>query len=169
MDTKSRNQPQVDPKEAEREQMAAAHPESWIPVRAGDTVTGTMIDLDIVWSDVKGREYPLVTLQLEDGSEKRIHCMSAALEGEVMRKRPVPGEVLTFSYHGQGEAPRPGRSGAHIYRLRIKGRTPEAVGGMYDRLAGVSRPANGGGGGAAPPAQPAAPAAPGGDDEDIPF
>lgn len=161
--------PQVDPKEAEREQMAAAHPESWIPVREGDTLTGTMIDLDIVWSDVKGREYPLVTLQLEDGTEKRVHCMGAALEGEVMRKRPIPGEVLTFSYHGQGEAKRPGRSGAHIYRLRIKGRTPEAVGSMYDRLANVTPAAGGGNGGAAPPAQPPTAGPPTGDDEDIPF
>jgi hypothetical protein len=75
--------------------------------------------------------------------------MTAALYGEVDRKRPKPGERMTFSYHGQGEAKKRGQSGAHIYRLRIEGRGAEAVDAMYDRVQRVNRgqaatqPANG--------------------------
>lgn len=169
MATKQQQSQPVDPKVAAREQLAAEHPDSWIPVQAGDSVTGTMIDLDIVWSDVKGGEYPLITLQLDDGREVKVHAMSAALYGEVERKQPLPGERMTFSYHGQGEAKQRGRSGAHIYRLRIEGRSPEAVTSMYDRMRRTNRgqaaaqPDNGHQA-AAPP-----PPAPGGDDEDIPF
>lgn len=161
--------PPVDPKRAAREQTASENPGAWIPIDVDDSITGTMVDLDIGWSDVKDAEYPIITLDVEGRGEVKVHCMAAALEGEVKRKRPLPGEQLTFSYHGQGEAKQRGRSGAHLYRLRIAGRGTEAVASMYDRMEANNRRTAGGGGGTPPPTPPAADAAPSGDDEDIPF
>ena len=139
----------IDPEVAKREQMAAEHPDTWIWIRPGDSITGTMIDLDIAWSDLKNAEYYIITLDTQERGEVKIHCMAASLYGEVDRKRPKPGERMTFSYHGQGEAKRRGQSGAHIFRLRIEGRDASAVNDMYDRVSRVNRgqaappPANG--------------------------
>lgn len=148
---------------------AEAHPDAWIAVAEGDTISGTIIDVSSSWSDQKMADYPLLTIAQDDGIEKKVHCFSTALYNEALRQRPVIGERITITYLGVGEAKRRGQSGAKRYRFRIEGRSAEQIGSLYDRMESQGRTT-----GRAPAANGAAPATeaePAADpvDDDIPF
>ena len=148
---------------------ADAHPDAWIAVNEGDSIEGEIIDVSSAWSDQRGGDYPLITVRTADGAEKKIHCFSTVLYNEAIRQRPIPGERLTVTFLGVGEAKVRGRSGAKRYRFRIEGRSAAQVESLYDRMAGQQRPTGtapaGGGAGAPPPGDAGVDPT----DEDIPF
>lgn len=140
------------PQTTQQRQAAArdAHPDAWIAVEEGDTISGTVVDVSAAWSDQREADYPLLTIATDDGGEKKVHCFSTVLYNEVLRQRPVIGERVTITYMGVGEARKRGQSGAKLYRFRVEGRSPEQIGSLYDRLDGQGKPQA-----QAPPSQPA--------------
>jgi hypothetical protein len=118
----------------EREQLAAEHPDAWIPVSAGELLEGTMTDLNISYSPVSGLNFPILTIADDRGVEAKVFCFATALHNEVYSKQPVPGERVTIVYHGTGEASVKGQNAPEIYRLRIHNRSPEAYARMYAQL-----------------------------------
>lgn len=118
----------------EREELAAAHPDAWIPVSVGEVLQGEVSDLNIGYSDASGVNYPILTVTDENGVEVKVHGFATALHNEIFTKQPIPGEQVTIVYHGQGEAKVKGQSAPEIYRLRIAGRSPEAYARMYALL-----------------------------------
>jgi hypothetical protein len=120
-----------------REAAAAAHPDSWIAVEPGDSITGEVVDLTDAWSDVRngGSFYPLLTIS-ENGTEKKVHAFGAVLFNEIMRRKPVIGDTVTITYVGPSEkTPRPGYKPAERYRVQIVGQDPQrASEGVYGRI-----------------------------------
>lgn len=126
----------VDPRLEERKALAEAHPDTWIPVEPGERVTGKVIDVTQAWSDVMGNTggfYPLLTLELEDGTTKKVHAFSTVIYQEVMSKKPEIGETVTFSYEGKGEVKKVGRNAPNLYRLYVAGR-PNMASSVYGSI-----------------------------------
>lgn len=70
----------------------------WRPV-AGDTITGQISDLTTGESEF-GR-YPIVFLQLKDGSEIAVHAFHHSLKTRLVEMRPKIGHTLTIAYLGE--------------------------------------------------------------------
>lgn len=141
---------------------AEEHPDAWIAVEEGDSITGPIVDVTMGWSDQKGADYPILIIKTADGTEKKVHCFSTVLYNEAVRQRPIPGEVVTITYLGVGEPRVRGQNGAKRYSFRIEGRSAAQVESMYDRMAGQGlRPAT------QPQVHPAPVAAP--FEDEIPF
>ena len=151
------------------QELADKHPDTWIAVNEGDTITGRIVNVTFAWSDQRNGEYPLLTIEQEDGTEKKVHCFSTVLYNEAMRQRPMPGEKVTIRYLGIGEARVRGQNGAKRYSFRIDGRSTQAIEAMYDRAEG--RPTRGvtHGNGTHVEAPPPPPEAEGTVEDDIPF
>jgi hypothetical protein len=121
---------------AKRRALRDAHPDSWIAVERGDSITGKLVDATEAWSDQRGDNgsfYPLLTIRTHDDLELKVHCFGAVLFSEVMRHRPEIGETITITYLGAGEAKRKGFNAPELYRLRVAGRTDQAQ-RMYNRI-----------------------------------
>lgn len=118
----------------DREALAAEHPDAWIPVSAGEFLQGEVVDLNIGYSELSGQNYPILTVVGEDGVEVKVFCYATSLHNEVYTKQPVPGETVTITYHGQGEAKTKGMSPPEIYRLRVGNRGPDAYARLYSNL-----------------------------------
>lgn len=125
-----------------REAMRAEHPDSWIPVEPGDTLTGTVTDVQEAWSDVRqqGSWYPLISVQVaeatgyEPGAELKVHAFGAVLYNEIMRRRPEVGEEVTFTFDGEREPKTKGMSPTKVYTLKVHGREHEGA-SVYDSIA----------------------------------
>jgi hypothetical protein len=118
----------------DREQLAAEHPDAWIPVSPGEMIEGVITDLDVGYTQMGDRNYPILTIAEANGVETKVFGFATALHNEIFRKQPIPGERITITYAGQGEAKVKGESGAELYRLRIHNRSPESYRRMYDLL-----------------------------------
>lgn len=120
----------------DRAALAAEHPDTWIPLEAGDAIEGTIVDATSAWSDQIGDSgdfYPLLTIEQEDGTTKKVHCFSTVIFNEVMAKQPQVGEKVKFVYEGEGEVKVKGRNAPKLYRLYIEGRTDQAQ-RVYDQI-----------------------------------
>lgn len=164
----------------EREKIREEHANSWIPVEAGDTIMGKVVDVTEAWSDQrqKGSWYPLLRLTAEDATgynlaqrspEFKVHCFGTVLFNEVMRHRPEVGERVRITYRGQGKAKSKGNP-PELYTVRVEGRTDQAE-RAYSRIeGGPARPGSGAIDTAAhPPATPAGEHTSIEDETDIPF
>ena len=107
---------------------------AWIPENPGDTLTGKVVDVDSAWSDYRNANYPLLTIENDDG-EHTVHCFHTVLFNEVMKWEPVVGEEVTIVYKGVGKG-KPGMSGPKLYKVRIPGRPSASSRGVYGRLRG---------------------------------
>lgn len=108
--------------------------DAWIPENPGDTLEGWVLDVDTAWSKFRAAKspddpdagfYPLLTVRRDDQSEVKLHAFRTVLYNEIMRKQPIAGERVTVTFVGVG----PGRdsmSGAHIYRVKVDGRSGSA-------------------------------------------
>ena len=143
--------------------------DAWRPTDPGDQLDGYVVDVDTAWSKFRASRnpenpdagwYPLLTVRLEDGSERKVHCFRTVLYNEIMRKQPIAGERVTITFIGEGPA-RDGMNGAHIYRVNVHGRagTANAYQGML--------PASGPSGNTPQATLEQAPVD--GDDDDLPF
>lgn len=167
----------------EREKIRKDHPDSWIAVEEGDTISGKVVDVTEAWSDQRqnGSWYPLLTLDLKDGEvtgyshevvELKVHCFGAVLYNEVMRHKPEVGETIRITYKGTGEAKKRDQNPPELYSLRVEGRTDQAQ-RAYGRIeasqptSGVTQARSTGTAEAPEPEQPELSATDG--DEDIPF
>lgn len=123
----------------DRAALAEKHPDAWVPVNPGDVLEGKVIDIQEAWSDVRqsGSFYPLLTVELEDGTEKKVHAFGAVLYNEILRQRPIAGDKITITYLGVDstkEAPK-GRNLPERYRVRVAGRSAEETANrVYGRL-----------------------------------
>lgn len=134
--------------------------DAWIADKPGDSVEGIVKDLDVAWSDFRaqhlpndpnGGNYPLITVEKDNGDVVKIHAFRTVLYNEVAKRQPKPGERIKVTFVGEGEAKRKGQSPPHIYRVETPDRDPDDVAkNVYGRL---------------PNAAPAAVA----DDEEFPF
>ena len=141
------------------QQSAEPEPASnaWIPKNAGDTLTGTVIDVDTAWSDYRNASYPLLTIKNEQG-EHTVHCFHTVLFNEAMKWEPTVGEEVVITYGGVGKA-KTGLNGPHLYKIRVPGRASANARSLYGRLRGQ-----------APPEAESSPNGPEPDgDDDIPF
>jgi hypothetical protein len=144
-----KEQAKRDARHAERLALREDRPDSWLAVDEDDELTGIVVDVDQAWSDVRddGSWYPLLTVRAETATgysdlprELKVHCFSAVLYNEVMRRRPVVGETITISYHGTREPRTKGHSPTNVYRVRVHGREGGGA-GIYDAI-GSEQPAS---------------------------
>lgn len=120
----------------DRAALAAEHPDTWIPLNAGDEIQGQIVDATSAWSDQIGDNgdfYPLLTIDMGNGETKKVHCFSTVIFNEVMSKQPQVGENVRFVYEGEGEVKVKGRNAPKLYRLYIEGRTDQAQ-RVYDAI-----------------------------------
>jgi len=123
----------------DREALAAKHPDAWVPVAPGNILEGRVAYIQEAWSDVRngGSFYPLLTVELGDGTEKKVHAFGAVLYNEILRQRPIAGDKITITYLGVDttkEAPK-GRNLPERYRVRVAGRSAEETANrVYGRL-----------------------------------
>ena len=122
------------PKQTAREEVASKHPNSWIPILEGDTLTGEVTHVGKGWSDVQDSFYPILGVTPDGGGEVMVHAFHTALANEIIGQRPLPGERVTITYRGQGEARVRGQSGAFSYRVRVHGRSAESYDRLYDSM-----------------------------------
>jgi hypothetical protein len=142
-------------KNREMDRMAASkatirkdHSDSWVAVKDGDQISGTILDVISAWSDVRGDKggfYPLLTIHAdhadgyEPGSELKVHCFGAVLYNEVKRNRPEVGERIEITYIGTStKTPKPGNNPAEIYRVKCPDRRDQA-GRAYAEIFGDDR------------------------------
>ena len=156
----------------EREQLRADHPDSWVPVTAGDYIMGKVVDVVDAWSDQRrdpntgrqGAPYPLLTLMADEATgyedrvpcELKVHGFGAVLFNEIMRKQPSVGEDILITYQGPGKA-KEGQSAPELYRVRAGDTSGSAAQRAYAAIGGAPNPSTGQ---AAPTPE---------QDEDIPF
>lgn len=130
-----------------RAQLRKEKPDTWIAVKEGDELTGTVLDVDVAYSDVQaqgGRSdgwYPLLTIKVEkgDGYEAgqviKVHGFGTVLHNEILRRQPAPGESISLTYLGTGEVKTKGQNPPELYRLTVAGRDPrEAAAHAYGQL-----------------------------------
>lgn len=124
--------------------------DAWRPEVPGEQLHGVVTDIDTAWSKFRAQKapndpdagfYPLLTIQDAAGIEHKVHAFRTVLYNEVLRKQPIVGETVAITFVGIG-AERDGMNGAHIYRVKVEGRT-----GGPDPYKGL-RPASGPGGAA---------------------
>lgn len=153
---------------------AKAPPENtdaWIPEDVGDTLRGEVIDVDSAWSDWRAQQnpadpaggfYPLLTIRQEGtGDVVKLHGFRTVLFNELVKREPIPGEVIEVTYVGTGEAKKAGMNPPEVYRVSVPGRPPEAARSIYRGMNAGGRVAPGTRQDAAPaPAPPAAAADP---------
>ncbi len=123
---------------AQRKALAAKHPDSWIPIEAGDVLEGKITDLTYAWSDVRngGSNYPLLTVEQENGAELKVHAFGTVLYNEIMRQRPEIGDRVKLVYVGADESKaKPGQNAPEIYRVRVEGSNGQSISDrVYARL-----------------------------------
>jgi hypothetical protein len=125
------------------------HPDAWVAVKAGDTLTGIIVDITSAWSDVRGDKgafYPLLTINVDEapgyerGSELKLHCFGAVLFNEIKRHRPEVGETIEVTYLGtSSKAPKAGQNSPELYRVKCPDRKDQA-GRAYAEIFGADTP-----------------------------
>jgi hypothetical protein len=98
--------------------------------------------------------YPIVTLRLDDGSERAVHCQREVLSQELALQRPKIGETLGIKYLGQPE-------GKRYHRYTVMVERPEGASFDWSRYAAP--------GGERSDARVSSPPAEANHDADIPF
>lgn len=107
---------------------------AWIPEKAGDQLTGTIIEVVRAWSDARtngGKNmergfYPLIRVRTDNGNTRDWHVFSAVAENRVMDKQPLPGEKITVTYLGVSDkTPPKGQNAPKLFTLDIDGRDPK--------------------------------------------
>lgn len=138
--------------------------EGWNPSE-GDVLIGTITDLGLGWSDWRGGNYPIVTIQPDrDGAGNELapvalHCFHHSLFARVTALRPIVGERIGVKFKGKSKT-KDGKRTVAQYVVRIEGRSAEDQQGFWDRMPNVN----------AVPAEATAAAAAAGDSEpDLPF
>lgn len=120
---------------ANRAEIRANHPDTWIAVDPDDVIVGTVTAVDAAWSEVQaqGRDdgwYPLLTVDATEATgydtpiTLRVHGMAAVLQGELIRAEIVPGERIAIRYVGTGEAKTKGRNAPELYKVTAPDRDP---------------------------------------------
>lgn len=122
--------------------------DAWIAKNPGDSITGVVTDLDVAWSDFRAQHskdpdagnYPLITVQTEDGQTRKIHAFRTVLFNEVMKRQPKPGEKIVVTFTGYGKE-KSGMNPPHIYTLQTPDRDPDATAkSVYGRIPGAPAP-----------------------------
>lgn len=121
---------------------------AWMPTEPGDTITGTVAEVDQAWSTFRHDAhaagegwYPLlildgVTVNSEPVEGTRaLHAFRTVLFNLIMRRQPLIGERITVTFVGEGKA-KGGKNPAHIYRLTIDGRPADEAKSVYAAIGG---------------------------------
>lgn len=104
------------------------YPNAWIPQQAGDSITGVLTDIKRAWSDARDKGnnegfYPLLQLQLDDGTFKDFHAFQIVSYNQVREVQPLPGETITITYKGEGRA-KEGLNAPKLFDIKVAGRDP---------------------------------------------
>ncbi len=97
--------------------------EAWRP-QVGDTLIGKVVELDIR-TGVEFGDYPIVTVQTDDGRDLAWHCFHAVAKAELARRRPVVGDVIGVKALG-----RPAGKSYESYRVVVEHADPQAADGV---------------------------------------
>jgi len=83
-----------------------------------DVLIGEVVDITKGTSDYE--PYPLLTVRLDDGTEKAVHGFHTVLKNELIRQQPQIGERIGIKYLGE-QATKPGSKFKSFigYRLKI--------------------------------------------------
>jgi hypothetical protein len=126
-----------------REEAAKKHPDSWIPLKEGEELTGTVVDVDKGWSDARANGnggdgwYPLLTVKTANGNSIKWHAFETVAANEILKRRPMSGELITATYMGESENSVKGQNPAKLFRLRVHGRDPATeAANIYDSFGG---------------------------------
>lgn len=99
-------------------------PEGWRPDE-GDTLKGTVTELDWGWSDFQNASYPLVTLKTDNGLVA-VHCFHTVLKDRVMRIRPEIGDRLEITFDGKQPSKRNRGQEVAVYTVLAPDRKQDA-------------------------------------------
>lgn len=107
--------------------------EGWKP-DAGDVLVGRVTSVDAGWSDFMSGNYPIVTVQPEDGSAPvAVHCFHTALLNRVLNLRPVVGDRIGIKY--DGTVPHQTVKGKTVAKYVVKVEGKDNAEGLYNRMA----------------------------------
>lgn len=72
----------------------------WKP-EVGDSIVGTIVDIDERDSAYGEGTYPVLTIRRDDdGEEVAVHCFHSVLKSEIARKRPQVNDAIGIRYLG---------------------------------------------------------------------
>lgn len=91
--------------------------ELWKP-EEGDTLVGTIVEIDQRDSDYGHGQYPIITVAREDGLEFAFHAFHSVAKNELARLEPVTGEKIGIKYLGE-KTPKGGGKAYKSYRIKI--------------------------------------------------
>ena len=102
----------------------------WRP-EVGDKLRGTVVDIDTATSNFGNHEdYPLLTIETEDGEMVAVHGFHHVLKGELAKRRPEVGDQIAIRYHGVPEG-----KPYELYTVRVKKDRPAAPAVNWDQMA----------------------------------
>lgn len=102
----------------------AVEPQGWRPSE-GDTLTGTVVDLDSGWSDYQNADYPIVHIRQDDGTVVAVHCFHHVLLKQMVAKQPRVGDRIEVSHLGQ-RATKDGKRQVTLYRVTLPERRTDS-------------------------------------------
>lgn len=108
------------------ERLNAPDPEGWRP-EAGDLLIGTIDDIGSRISDFNGEPYPILTIELADGSYIAAHCFHSVLRNEIESLQPSIGDEIGIKFEGTKEPKggvKKGMSGYEMYRVKLERKSP---------------------------------------------
>ncbi len=107
--------------------MDEQYADGWRP-EPGAVLVGTVTDLGKGWSDYSGgRNYPIVTVEKDDGEKVAIHCFHTVLEKKMKELRPTVGEVIGVKFIGK-QPTKDGTNEFANYNVKVKGRSVDIWG-----------------------------------------
>lgn len=125
----------------EQKSLQEAHPNTWIAIDEGDTLTGDIVEVIRAWSDARNNGptgdgwYPLLKVRTSDGVVLDFHAFSAVTYREVMEKQPIPGERIIVTYQGVSGKAKSNQNPPKLYNVSLPNRDPrEAARNIYARM-----------------------------------
>lgn len=111
------------------ESLREQHPDAWIPLEPGDSLSGTIREVRRGWSDMRAAKngegwYPLLVIETDDGVMLNWHAFSAVAYTRIMEIQPVPGEKVTITYLGLSRVKKAGQNPAKLFSIRVDSRDP---------------------------------------------
>lgn len=107
--------------------------EPWKP-KPGDTLVGKVVELDTRTGD-EYADYPIVTVQTDDGRDLAWHAFHAVAKAELARRRPVVGDVIGVKALG-----RPAGKSYENYKIVVEHATAQAGDGVDWAKIGMDAP-----------------------------
>ena len=121
------------------ERLDQEFPESWVPDKPGETISGTFLRLERGRTDYGPAQ--IAVIRTADGSERGVWLLHAVLKAEMKRLRPEPGERVAIRYEGRKKSAA-GSTYAHYKVAADRDETPPDWGELDDEFDPRGEPAH---------------------------